>query len=305
MTVTTSPGEAAGAEVLRPRLLPPRAVPYLLIAPAVVYLLGITLYPLLSALHTSLHQITIGQQFFVGLENYARLISDSAFWSSLGVTALITSLALALETAIAMALALMIYKDPWVKTWRFLFLLPMLFMPSAVAFMWKLLFFPGTSVINDLLLRLGLITEQINWTGDAGYALIMLVVTDVWQWTPFLFVIFLAGLQAMDTELEEAAMLDGARWYHIFWHITLPMMTPIITVALMLRGIDLVRMFATVHVMTKGGPAGVTETVSYFIYRTAFKGFEQGYAAAASVVVLVLTVILAMVVVKRLFRYTT
>jgi multiple sugar transport system permease protein len=309
MAVQTSvqPADLAGGAAARHRRrrLGPRAVPYLLVAPAVIYLLGITLYPFIAAVENSLYEESVGQLFYVGFENYARLFGDPAFWNSLVTTGTITAGALALEAGLGMGLALLIHKDPWVRTWRILFLTPMLFMPSAVAFMWKLLFFPGTSVINDLLLSVGLIDGQIDWLGDAFNATVMLIVTDVWQWTPFLFVIFLAGMQATDVELEEAAQLDGARWYHIFWFITLPLMRPIITVALILRGIDLITMFTTVHVMTKGGPAGYTETVSYFIYRTAFKDFQQGYAASASVVVLILTLLIAAVAVQRLFKHTS
>lgn len=300
-TVERPRSERAG----RRRLISPRVLPYLLVAPAVIYLLGITLYPFIYAVRTSLYEISVGMQFWVGWENYARLFTDWTFWSSLLNTGLIAGLALSIETVIAMGLALLVYRDPWVRGWRILFLLPMLFMPSAVAFMWKLMFFPGTSVINDLLLRVGLVDGQLDWLGNTLLSRASLIIADVWQWTPFLFIIFLAGLQGMDEEIEEAANLDGARWYHTFWLITLPMMRPVIAIALTLRGIDLVTMFTKVSLMTKGGPAGYTETVSYFIYRVGFKEFSQGYASAASVVVLILTVAIALIVIKRFFRTAT
>ena len=123
-----------------------------------------------------------------------------------------------------------------------------------------------------------------------------------WQWVPFLFIIFVAALQGQDKEIEEAARLDGAKWRQIFFAISLPMMRPVIAVALVLRGIDILTMFTPVHIITQGTPAGDTETVSYFIYRTAFKSFDFGYASAASVLVLAATVVMAQTFVRRVFR---
>ena len=200
-----------------------------------------------------------------------------------------------------MTLAALVYRDPLVRGWRILFLLPMLFMPSAVAYLWKLLFNDGR-VISDLLMRIGLVDSNIDFMGSTWLARGVLVVTDVWQWVPFLFIIFVAALQGQDKEIEEAARLDGARWRQIFFSISLPLMRPVIAIALVLRGIDILTMFASPHIITQGSPGGNTETVSYFIYRTGFKSFEFGYASAASVVVLVLTIILAQSFVRRFFR---
>ena len=115
-------------------------------------------------------------------------------------------------------------------------------------------------------------------------------------------IIFVAGLQSQDEEIEEAARLDGATWSKIFWNISLPLMRPVIAVALVIRGIDITTMFANVFIITKGGPAFGTETISYFIYRTGFKFFNFGYASAASVIMLIITIVLAQLVVKRAFR---
>ena len=120
--------------------------------------------------------------------------------------------------------------------------------------------------------------------------------------TPFLFIIFVAALQGQDEEIEEAARLDGASWPAIFWNISLPLMRPVIAVAVILRGIDITTMFANVFIMTQGTPGGATETISYFIYRIGFKTFNFGYASAASVIMLAMTVITAQLVVKRAFR---
>ena len=169
-----------------------------------------------------------------------------------------------------MALAALAYRDPLIRGWRILFLLPMLFMPSAVSFIWKLAFNDGR-VISDLLMRLGLIDGNVDFLAIVWLARLTLIVTDVWQWTPFLFIIFVAALQGQDEEIEEAARLDGASWRAIFWNISLPMMRPVIAVALVLRGIDIITMFTTSTSSPRARPGGATETMSYFIYRTGFK----------------------------------
>jgi multiple sugar transport system permease protein len=278
-----------------------KAFPYLLVAPAVIYLLGITFYPGLYAIYQSLFRVRFNSWTFIGLDNYTKLFSDHEFWASLWNTFLIGSGALLLEFVIALTLAALAYRDPWIRNWRILFLLPMLFMPSAVSFIWKLAFNDGR-VVSDLLMRIGVIERPLDFLGDVWLARLSLIITDVWQWTPFLFIIFVAALQGQDAEIEEAARLDGARWSQIFWNVSLPMLRPIIAVALVLRGIDIVTMFTSIFIITGGTPGGATETMSYFIYRTGFKRFDFGYASAASVLLLALTVIIAQSFVKRFFR---
>ena len=278
-----------------------KAFPYLLVAPAVIYLLGITFYPGIYAIYQSLFRIKFNSWTFIGLDNYTKLISDHEFWASLWNTFLMGSGALLLEFVIALTLAALAYRDPWIRSWRILFLLPMLFMPSAVSFIWKLAFNDGR-VVSDLLMRIGMIERPLDFLGNIWLARLSLIITDVWQWTPFLFIIFVAALQGQDAEIEEAARLDGARWPQIFWNVSLPMMRPIIAVALVLRGIDIVTMFTSIFIITGGTPGGATETMSYFIYRTGFKRFDFGYASAASVLLLALTVIIAQSFVKRFFR---
>ncbi len=188
-----------------------RATPYLFVAPAVVYLLGITLYPGLYAIYQSFFHVRFNAWTFAGLANYKKLLTDPEFWQALTNTAIIGAIALTLECVIALALAAFAYRDPWVRSWRIVFLMPMLFMPSAVAFIWKLAFNDGR-VVNDLLGRLGLIQAPLDFLGSVWLARLSLIVVDVWQWTPFLFIIFVAALQGQDAEIEEAARLDGARW---------------------------------------------------------------------------------------------
>lgn len=278
-----------------------KAFPYLLLAPALAFLLVITLYPGLFAIYQSLFVVKFLSWTWTGFGNYSTILQDREFWAALGNTALIGAISLLLQTGIALAIAYFAYRDPLVRGWRIIYLMPMLFMPSAVAFIWKLAFNDGR-VISDLLGRLGLIEGNVDWLGSIWLSRFTLIVADVWQWTPFLFIIFVAALQGQDQEIEEAARLDGASWPAIFWNISLPMMRPVIVVAVTLRGIDITTMFTNVFVMTQGTPGGATETMSYFIYRQGFRMFNFGYASAASVLMLVLTVIIAQTVVKRAFH---
>ena len=278
-----------------------RLLPYLLVAPAVIYLLGITLYPGAYAVYQSFYNVQFNSWRYIGLDNYERLWNDREFWAALWNTVVMGAIALALECVIALALAFYAYRDPWVRGWRIVFLIPMLFMPSAVAFIVKLSFLDAR-VISDLLIRVGLIDGNLAIPSSVWLSRLTLVLADVWQWTPFLFIIFVAALQGQDEEIEEAARLDGATHWQTFWNVSLPLMKPVIAVALILRGIDITTMFTNVFIITKGGPGGATETISYFIYRTGFKLFNFGYASAISVVMLILTIIIAQVVVRRAFR---
>lgn len=296
---TQPPGRPLRKRPLRKRRLR-KWLPYLLVAPAVIYLLLITLYPGIYALVQSFHAVKFGPWRAVGFENYQTLFADYQFWGALSNTFIIGSISLVTQFVIAMTLAYFAYRDPWIKGWRIIFLLPMLFMPSAVAFLYKLAFLDGR-VFSDLLIRIGLIDSNLAIQSSIWMSRSLMIVADVWQWTPFLFIIFVAALQGQDTEVEEAARLDGASWAKIFWNISLPLMRPVIAVALVLRAIDITTMFAKVFIITKGGPAFGTETISYFIYRTGFKFFNFGYASAASVVMLLLTIVIAQVVVKRAF----
>ena len=230
-----------------------RAFPYFLVAPAVLYLMMITLYPGIYAIYQSFFSVTFTAWNPIGFDNYTELFADAEFWAALWNTFVIGGIALTLECTIALTLAYFAYRDRFIRGWRIVFLMPMLFMPSAVAYIWKLAF-TDARVVSDLLMRIGLVEENIGFVSSVPLARLMLIVADVWQWTPFLFIIFVAALQGQDEELEEAARLDGASWPAIFWNISLPLMRPVIAIAVILRGIDITTMFASVYIMTQGTP---------------------------------------------------
>ena len=231
-----------------------KAMPYLLVAPAVLYLLTITLYPGAFALWQSFYVVRFNQMIPAGIANYQMLLGDREFWAALGNTVIIGGIALALETVIAHGAGLLRLSRP---------LHPRLAhrVPDADA----LHALGGRLHLEARLQRrpghLGppdaaRPDRRATSTGSASVwlARTTLIVADVWQWTPFLFIIFVAGLQSQDQEIEEAARLDGASWPAIFWNISLPMMRPVIAVAVVLRGIDITTMFTNVYIMTQGTP---------------------------------------------------
>jgi multiple sugar transport system permease protein len=280
-----------------------KAFPYFMVAPACIYLLAITLWPGAFALYRSFYTGKFKWDY-VGFENYTTLLTDEHFWIALWNTLLLGSITLAIEFVLALMLAALVYRSPWVKGWRILFMLPMLFMPSAVGYLWKLIFNDGR-VMADLMARIGLVDGGVDWMAHVFTARFVLVLVDVWEWTPFIFIILVAGLQGQDKEIEEAARLDGASFGAMFWNISLPLLRPIIAIALVLRGIDLLNNMSAVNIITQGSPGGATETLSYFIYRTAFRSFDHGYASAASVLLLIATVILAQLLVRKFFKSGT
>src|SRR5207244_12584911 len=147
--------------------------------------------------------------------------------------------------------------------------------------------------INGTLYGLGLDTTKLTWIAGPQMALPSIILLDVWQWTPFMFLILLAGLQAIPQEPYEAAMIDGSSAWQTFRHITLPLLKPAILIALLLRTMDLLRIFDQVFILTQGGPGFATETISLYIYKTAFRFFDFGYAAAMSFLGLGLTIVFA------------
>jgi multiple sugar transport system permease protein len=167
-------------------------------------------------------------------------------------------------------------------------------LPTVVAgVVWRLMLNPNFGAVNGTLKGMGVNTDALTWTSSPNLAMISIIAVDVWQWTPFMFLILLAGLQAIPQEPYEAALIDGSSAWQTFRHVTLPLLKPAILVALLLRTMDLLRVFDQVFILTEGGPGFATETISLYIYRTAFRFSDFGYAAAMSFVLLVITNIIS------------
>lgn len=280
-----------------------RLFPWLFLAPSVLLLLGLTVYPLFYILRISAYRMAPGGEEFAGADNFLRLFGDERFFASVWHTAVFTAGALALELGLGLGLALLL--DSRIRArglWRSLFLLPMILPPVVVGVIWRLIYNPNFGVLNGLLELFGVETERLTWLADPSVALAAIILVDVWEWTPFVFLILLAGLQAIPDEPYEAARMDGANAWQTFLHITLPLLRPAILVAVLLRTMDLLRIFDQVFILTQGGPGGVTKTISLYIYETAFRFFDFGYAAVMSLALLAVTLVLAQIFLRLLRR---
>ena len=263
-----------------------RRLRYILLAPALAGLALITFYPTLFLLRACFYDMDLGgtKQAFLGFAHFQRLLRDPLLWQAVANSAVLTAASVAIEFALGLALALAAHSVGLRGGWRSILLLPMLLSPIVVAIGWRLLYDTSYGVINGALSLLRL--PAVPWLSSPKLALASLVLVDVWQWTPFVFLILLAGLAALPEEPYEAARIDGAGAWRQFVDITIPLLKPSILVALLLRTMDSLRLFDNVYILTRGGPGNATETLSYFIYRTAFENFDLGYASAVSFVVL-------------------
>ncbi len=258
------------------------------VLPTVAVLLALSIYPLIYSIKVSL---TNSSGAF-GFDNFARLAGDRVFGVAAIQTVILTVVALAIEFVLGLTLAVLVDSLTRAKSFfRAGLLIPMLLPPVVAAVAWRLIFNPQFGALNGTLRELGIDVSHLLWTGSSRTALASVVAVDVWEWTPFLFLLLSAGLQAIPREPLEAAHIDGASAWQTFRDITLPLLRPVIVLALLLRAMDLVRIFDQIFILTQGGPGTATETVSLYIYRTAFRFSNFGYAAAMSFVLLAATVI--------------
>lgn len=262
---------------------------WVLAAPALIFVVALMVVPLLYTIVLSLTDAegSIQRAFdFVWLENYIRILGDTErFWPALWRTAIFTAVAVALEMTIGMAVALLLRK-PFLGRGivRVVMLLPLVATPVAVAMMWLLIFEPTVGFANQLLGWLGIAPQ--GWIADPSTALGTLMLVDVWQWTPMVILILLAGLVGLPEEQQEAARIDGASSWQRFWHVTLPMMKTTIVAALLLRSIDAMKTFDLLYVTkgTGGGSSHEVETLNIYAYALSFDYNEYGMASALVVI---------------------
>jgi multiple sugar transport system permease protein len=250
-----------------------------LIAPTAVFALAMTVLPLGYSVLTSFQQFRLGKPpLFVGLQNYRSLMQDSNFRSSLATTVIYTIAATGVEFVLGMALALLLKEEFRFQGFiRSSLIVPMVIAPVVVGIIWRLLY---NSDIG--LFRFGSVLSSTTW------ALPALILVDIWEWTPFMFLILLAGIQSLPQEPFEAARVDGANPWNVFVHLTLPMLRPVIVVAILIRALDAFTVFDQVFVLTQGGPGTATEVATLMIYKTAFRFSQYGYGAAMALSLLVL-----------------
>ena len=294
------------AEAARPGWFRSRQITgWVLIAPCLAILLGFSIFPLLYSLRLSLLRwdIQVPGQAFVGLGNYLSLLGDAEFRSSLAITAVIVVGAVAVEALVGLALALILAGS--LPGRRFLipvFTLPVTVAPVVVGFTWKLMFDAQYGPVNQFIGWIVGKDVQFDWLNHVGTSIIAVIVADVWQWTPFVFLVALAGLMALPGELFEAAAVDGASPLRQLFHLTLPLLRPVLGVTVLIRSLDAVKFFDIVYAMTFGGPGTSTETVSFYIYRTGFQYFRMGYTAAATYILLAIVSVLASIYLSRVVR---
>ncbi len=275
---------------------------YSYLFPVIILLLAITVFPLLYSLYVSFSDLRLTateRSSFVGLKNfYEILFHDKRFWRSLYNTFTIAFPALVLEGVFGLAVALLLNRG--IRGKRIitvLLILPVVIPPITTGLIWRMLYHEKYGAINGFLYLLG-IKRQITWLSTPGLTKFAVILTDVWQWTPFMMMMMLAGLQSIPEECIEAAEVDGANPFQRFIYITLPMLRYTIMVAALLRIMDLIKLFDVIFVLTAGGPGGTTETISIYTYLVSFRAFRIGYGSALSYLVLIITVILSTYFIK-------
>jgi len=301
--MTSAATDGAGGFGYRFGLFADRRFKYLIIAPAVFVLLLIGLFPLVYSLFVSFQGITMMEQdtSFHGLANYAQLFTDVRLWQALGHTAIITLIALPLELLLGLAMALLfLERMPGRQVFVALLVLPTIIAPIVAGATWRLLFDNRYGPINQVLSWFAGEPTPLLWTIKADLVYPAILIAEVWQWTPFMFLLLLAGLSSVDPSLTESAEIDGAGFWRTFFKIVLPVIWPVVAIALLIRGLDLVRIFDVVWALTQGGPGTATETISIYAYVQGFRQFETSYTAAIAFLVIVILTALVIAALRRM-----
>jgi multiple sugar transport system permease protein len=279
-------------DILRQR---ERRTGWILTIPALLLLLLVFAYPILRAFWQSVFTINLANQLhptFSGFYNYGRMAQDGRFWQSLWNSTVFTFSSVAIELVLGMAIALVLHQSFRGRgVVRTIAILPWALPTALIALAWTWIFNDQFGVVNDILIRLGIIKSGINWLGDPTLAMISVIVADVWKTTPFISILLLAGLQSIPDDLYEAQAIDGATPWQSFWRITIPLLMPQIVIALLFRLAQSFGIFDLIAVMTGGGPGGATEMVSLYIYATVMRYLDFGYGAALVVVTFLLLVL--------------
>ncbi|MEM2922168.1 MAG: sugar ABC transporter permease [Candidatus Bathyarchaeia archaeon] len=281
---------------------PARLFPWLMVLPCVLILVFVMIFPLIYSLTLSFHEWIITKSpywhFNYGY-NYVRIIGDSRFHNALRVTAILGGSSVALEFVFGLILALLLNRE--IRGKRYLvaiFTTPMMIVPVIAGFIWRVLWLGEVSPINYALLKtLGF---AVPWLDKDIFAQLAVIISNVWQWTPFMFLILLAGFSAIPVELYESAQVDGATGWHMFTKITLPMARPLIILAILIRAMEEIKIFDLIFLITHGGPAISTESVSLYLYNVGFIWFDMGYAAACSFILLIIVTIIVQLFIRAM-----
>ena len=273
-----------------------------LVAPSIAVLLLVGVFPLVYLIVVSFQNITMSDTdtSFQGLLNYQRIFSDLRLWQSLLHTFIFMAVALPIELVLGLTMAqLFIERIPGRAVFIALLVLPVLVSPIVAGATWSLMFDNRFGPINQILGWFAGQPVTLLWTIKPNLVYAAILIAEIWQWTPFMFLLLLAALSSVDKSQLEAAAIDGATWWRTFRQIVLPAIWPVMAVAVLIRALDLFRLFDIVWALTKGGPGTMTETVSMFAYVKGFQQFDTSYVAAVSLLIIVLLTATVLWTLKR------
>lgn len=269
---------------------------YLFLLPAIVIFVFGLVIPLANTLELSFHKLRLGMPWerreWVGIEQFSRVFADEAVHSAIRVTLLFALIVVIVELLLGLLLAFLLERPiRGAAIFRTIFILPLMVSPVAVGLIWRYLLDGRIGLVNYYLQQLGIPGQ--TWLGEPGLAFASIIITDIWQWTPFVFIILLAGLQALPREAVEASHIDGANWWQMTLFVKLPMLRSILLVTVLMRLIDVFRALEVIYIMTFGGPGRSTQVLSLHIYKTAFTAQELGYASTIAVILLAIMLVLS------------
>jgi ABC-type sugar transport system permease subunit len=281
-------------------------VAWALLIPSLLVILGVALWPILYTFFLSLFNTPTGLNqtpSFVGLGNYLNLLQDQTFWETIGRTLYFTFVSVGLEMVLGLAIAQLIHSHPW--GWQFLrfsLIIPWAVPTIVNGAMWRWIYNADFGALNALLMQFGLIKHNIPWLTLPNAAMNLVILADAWHMMPFVALILQSALATLPDELNEAAAVDGANAFQRFWSIRLPLLRPAILVALIVRTVDAFRVFDLAYIITSGGPAFKTVTITYLTYLNTFSYGKQGTGAALSFLISIITMILAFIYIRFLYR---
>ena len=281
-----------------------RGLAGLFVSPALLLLIFLSIFPLLWALYLSFTNYSATRDTpaeWVGFGNYIDVLTSSAVHERALTTLIYVVGAVTLQTVLGFTIAYLISRRTRGRgVLTTLFLTPMMLSPVVVGLFWKFMLDTQFGVVNSMLGTLGL--GQVEWLTSQRLALFSVIVVDTWQWTPFIMLIALAGLTAVPRYLYEAASIDRASEWFRFRHITLPLVWPLLLIAVLFRAIEAFRLFDLVYILTQGGPGVSTETLSFHVYKVAFLGFDTGLASAYGILMVIVVIVLAQFYLRYLDR---
>jgi multiple sugar transport system permease protein len=278
-------------------------LPLIIVAPAIFILLLVGIFPLIYSLIVSFQHLTMTESdtSFVGLMNYRDLFKDARLWYSILHTAIITAIALPLEIFIGFLMAqLFLEKMPYRQFFVSLLVLPTVISPIVAGATWRLMFDVRFGPIGQILSFFVGEPVQILWTVNPNYVYPAIIICEIWQWSPFMFLLLLAALSNVDQSQLEAAELDGASYFRVLRTIVIPAIAPVVAVASLIRGLDLFRIFDIIWALTEGGPGSMTETISLYTYVQGFTQFESSYTAAIAFLVIAILTAITTFILKRM-----